>query len=181
MPSPRASPASSPSAAAAAATNPPGVSASSHAAASAGTTNPSPASTLHAPPHFTFLSPSLPGPAQVQSLPHSPATVAPIRAAGGAASAGAAAVQMPRSLIAGSLQKSVHKFLDRLVMRSCASVCITHFNTSLNLYAAASSNISSEVFTGAWVTRWGLGLVVLAQTTSTATSVCRLADKSMWR
>lgn len=103
MPSPRASPASSPSAAAAAATNPPSVSASSHAAASAGTTNPSPASTLHAPPHFAFLSPSLPGPAQVQSVPHTPATVAPVRAAGGAAPAGTA-VRVPRSLIAGSLQ-----------------------------------------------------------------------------
>lgn len=111
--------------------------ASSSAAAAAAATNPSPAP--HPSPHFTILPPSLYTPVQARSYSRTAAATTTVRpaeasASAGSASAGAAAgAQLPHSLVAGSLHRSVDRsdsrWLDRNFCAPLKGRCKAHVNS----------------------------------------------------
>jgi len=134
MSSPASATSSSASAAAAAvAPNPSAASASSHDSPSSAARNP----TTHAATQFAFSPNSVSAPVQVQSSSRAPVNV-PVRAAGSASAGGA---QMPRSLIAGSLQ-SVLQHVIRSIHGRMGMHPVVGFDAGM---PAGSNNIHSDL------------------------------------
>ena len=127
MSSPTSATSSSASAAAAVATNPSAASASSHASPSSAARD----SASHAATQFAFSPSSVSAPVQVQSSSRVPVNV-PVRAAGSVSLADA---PMPRSLIAGSLQR----FLITQIQHTPEEMCMCRVHTCDNNLVANCS------------------------------------------